>query len=104
MDLSNRRKYLSICFACNCILNSDVFCFSNWTINVRHSDNLLFNDHITPKTDSFKYTISANFPRLWAALPISVRDKFLLNNMSSFKCHLKKHLYQMSIEELELDS
>ena len=102
MDLNSRRKYLSICFACKCILNSDVFNFGQWTVNARHLDNLLFNDHITPRTDSFKYTICANFPRLWAALPESVRDRFLLNNMNTFKYHLKKHFRQ--IEELELDS
>jgi len=104
MDLSNRRKYLLICFACNCILNSDEFCFSNWTVNIRHSEDLLFNNHITPKTESCKHTIRVKFPSLWAALPISVREKFLLNNMKSFKYHLKKHCLQMSIEELELDS
>ena len=33
MDLSNRRKYLTICFASSCrpILNTTSFIFSNWT-------------------------------------------------------------------------
>ena len=54
MDLNNRRKYLSTCFACSCISNTtSSFVFSNWSVNSRHPDTLLFNDHITPKTDSF---------------------------------------------------
>ena len=48
MDLNNRQKYLSICFACSCISNTSSFVFSNWSVNSRHPDTLLFNDHITP--------------------------------------------------------
>ena len=36
MDLNNRRKYLSICFTCSCILNSSSFVFGNWSVNTRH--------------------------------------------------------------------
>ena len=105
MNLANRRKYLSVCFACSCFLNSSSFTFSNWSVNIRHPNKLLFNDHITPKTDSFKYTIAANFPRMWAELPEPVRDNFIMyTNKSSFKKHLKKHLTEISYEELELDS
>ena len=90
MDLNNRRKYLSICFACSCILNSSSFVFGNWSVNTRHLHKLVFNDHITPKTDSFKYTIAANFPRMWAKLPESVRDNFIMyTSKSSFKKILK---------------
>ena len=63
MDLNNRWKYLSICFACSCISNTSPFVFSNWSINSRHPDT--FNDHITPKTYSFKFTVAANFPGLY---------------------------------------
>ena len=105
MDLNNRRNYLSICFACQCILNSHVFHLSSWIVNTRHLDNLLFNNHITPKTDSFKYTINVNFPRLWNALPVSMRDHFILHiNMRPFKSQLKKHFIEMTMQELELDS
>ena len=107
MDLNNRRKYLSTCFACSCISNTcstSSFVFSNWSVNSRHPDVLLFNDHITPKTDSFKFTIAANFPRMWAELPDSVRDNFILYSMSSFKKHLKSHFTEISYVELELDS
>ena len=91
MDLNNRRKYLSTCFACSCISNTtSSFVFSNWSVNSRHPDALLFNDHITPKTDSFKFTIAANFPRMWAELPDSVRDNFILYSMSSFKKNILK--------------
>ena len=105
MDLNNRRKYLSTCFACSCISNTtSSFVFSNWSVNSRHPDTLLFNDHITPKTDSFKFTIVANFPRMWAELPDSVRDNFILYSMLSFKKHLKSHFTEISYVELELDS
>ena len=104
MDLNNRRKYLSICFACSCISNSSSFVFSDWSVNSRHPNTLLFNDHITPKTDSFKFTIAANFPRMWAELPDSVRDNFILYSKSSFKKHLKSQFTEMSYVELELDS
>ena len=107
MDLNNRQKYLSTCFACSCISNTcttSSFVFSNWSVNSRHPDVLLFNDHITPKTDSFKFTIAANFPRMWAELPDSVRDNFILYSMSSFKKHLKSHFTEISYVELELDS
>ena len=105
MDLNSRRKYLSTCFACSCISNTtSSFVFSNWSVNSRHPDALLFNDHITPKTDSFKFTIAANFPRMWAELPDSVRDNFILYSMSSFKKHLKSHFTEISYVELELDS
>ena len=77
MDLNNRRKYLSICFACSCISNTSSFVFNFWSVNSRHLDTLLLNDHITPKTDSFKFTFAANFPRMWAELPDSVRDSFI---------------------------
>ena len=50
-------------------------------------------------------TISAHFPRLWAALPVSVRDQLILHdNMRPFKSHLKTYFFEKSIEELELDS
>ena len=101
MDLNNRRKYLSTCFACSCISNTtSSFVFSNWSVNSRHPDALLFNDHITPKTDSFKFTIAANFLRMWAELPDSVRDNFILYSMSSFKKHLKIHFTEISYVEL----
>ena len=42
MDLNNRRKYLSTCFACSCISNTtSSFVFSNWSVNSRHPDTLL---------------------------------------------------------------
>ena len=104
MDLNNRRKYLSICFACSCISKTSSFVFSNWSVNLRHTDSLLFNDHITPKTDSFKFTVAANFPRMWAELPDSVRDSFILYSKSSFKKHLKSHYTEISYVELERDS
>ena len=105
MDLNNRRKYLSTCFACSCISNTtSSFVFSNWSVNSCHPDALLFNDHITPKTDSFKFTIAANFPRMWAELPDSVRDNFILYSMSSFKKHLQSHFTEISYVQLELDS
>ena len=100
MDLNNRRKYLSICFACTCILNCNSFGFSSWSVNTRHSENLVFSHNITPKTDSFKFTIVVNFPRLWAGLPNSVKDHFILYmGTKSFKKHLKNYLVYNSIEE-----
>ena len=60
MDLNKRWKYLSTCFACSCNSNTSSFVFSNWSVN--------------SQTDSFKFTIAANFPRMWAELPDSVRD------------------------------
>ena len=95
MDLNNRRKYLSISFACSCISNTSSFVFSNWSVKSRHPDTLLFNDHITPKTDSFKFTFAANFPRMWAELPDSVRDSFILYSKSSFKNILKVTLLKL---------
>ena len=103
MNLANRRKYLSICFACNCFLNSSSFTFSSWSVNSRHPNNLLFNDHITAKTDSFKFTIAVNFPRMWAALPEPVRENFIMyTSKSSFKKHLKNYLTEISHVELKL--
>ncbi len=105
MNLVNRRKYLSICFAASCLLSSNSFNFTNWSVNSRHQDHLLFNDHVTPKTDSFKYTLAANLPRMWAELPESVRDCFIVHSrMPVFKKGLKRHLTDISFEELELDS
>jgi hypothetical protein len=102
MNLNNRRKYLSICFACSCISNCSNFKFSHWVVNSRHTEKLLFNIHVTPKTDSFKYTIVVNFPHLWAALPESVRDNFVLYpHGKNFKKQLKVYFNQKSIEELD---
>ena len=81
MDLNNRRKYFFVLLvsSCSCILNTSSFLFSNWFVNSRHPDTFLFNDHIsTPKTDSFKFTVVANFPRMWAELQDSVGDNFIL--------------------------
>ena len=64
MDLNNRRKYLSICFVCSCISNTSSFVFSNWSVNSRHPDTLIFNDHINPKTDSFKFTVKSHFTEI----------------------------------------
>ena len=74
MDLNNRRKYL---FALLVVvfLNTSSFLFSNWFVYSRHPDTFLFNDHIsTPKTDSFKFTVAANFPRMWAELGAELQD------------------------------
>ena len=101
MNLSNRRKYLSICFACSCINNCSTFNFSNWSINTRHTEDLLFNHHVTPKTDSFKHCISVNFPPMWSGLPKLIREYFILNTSNSFKKQLKKYFTQLSIEELD---
>lgn len=97
MDLRNRRKFLSISFACRCLLNSSSFIFSQWSVNTRHSQNLLFKDQITSKTDCYKFTIAANFPRMWAELPDSVRDNFNLYRISIFKNILKTTLLKSVI-------
>ena len=41
---------------------------------------------------------------MWAELPDSVRDNFILYSMLSFKKHLKNHFTEISYVELELDS
>ena len=101
MDLANRRKYLTICFASSSISKPTGFNFSQWSVNTRHSDVLIFNDHITPRTDSYKYTVEVNFPRLWADVPAAVRDHFIFSPCSrSFKMNLKRYFINRSVEEL----
>lgn len=103
IDLRNRRNFLSISFACRCLLNSSSFMFSNWSVNTRHSQNLLFKDQITAKTDCYKFTIATNFPRMWAELPDRVRDDFNLYSMSIFKKHLKNHFTEISHADMVLN-
>ena len=99
MDLNNRQKYLSTCFACTCSCISNTtssFVFSNWSVHSRHPDTLLFNDHITPKTDSFKFTVAANLPSMWAELPDSGIILFCI------ACRLLKNILKVTLLKLAM--
>ena len=98
MDLNNRQKYLSTCFACSCISNTtSSFVFSNWSVNSRHPDTLLFNDHITPKTDSFKFTIAANFPV--CGLSFQTQSGIILFYIA---CRLLKNILKVTLLKLAM--
>ena len=98
MDLNSRRKYLSTCFACSCISNTtSSFVFSNWSVNSRHPDALLFNDHITPKTDSFKFTIAANFPV--CGLSFQTQSGIILFYIA---CRLLKNILKVTLLKLAM--
>ena len=59
--LKTRRSYLSVSFACSCLVNASLFYFCRWCVNTRQ-ESLIFKQNITPKTNSYKYCLFCSFP------------------------------------------
>jgi hypothetical protein len=89
-SLKTRRTYLSVSFACSCLINGNLFHFCRWCVNTRR-ETITFKQTITPKTDAYKNSLLITFPVLWSAIPSDTRDSLLTCSKSAFKYQLKSH-------------
>ena len=89
-SLVSRKTYLSVSFACSCLINASPFLFCRWCVNTRH-DDITFRQTVTAKTNQFKHCLWVQFPSIWSNIPASVRNSFILNSNSVFKSNLKSH-------------
>ena len=99
--LKTRRSYLSVSFACSCLINASLFYFCRWCVNTRQ-ESLIFKQNVTPKTNSYKYCLFVHFPVLWSSISSSTRDALLILNKSTFKSRLKTYFMENDVYFLSL--
>ena len=91
-----RRSYLSVSFACSCLINASLFYFFRWCVNTRQ-ESLIFKQNVTPKTNSYKYCLFVHFPVLWSSISSSTRDALLILNKSTFQSRLKTYFMENDV-------
>ena len=94
-SLVSRKTYLSVSFACSCLINASVFHFCRWCVNSRH-DDLTFKQTVTAKTNQFKHCLWVQFPSIWSKIPSSVRNSLILSSKSVFKSNLKSYFADLN--------
>ena len=94
--LKTRRSYLSVSFACSCLINASLFYFCRWCVNTRQ-ESLIFKQNVTPKTNSYKYCLFVHFPVLWSSISSSTRDALLILNKSTFKSRVKTYFMENDV-------
>ena len=95
IKLSHRRTYISICFACSCLISTHVFYFCRWNVNTRHG-GLIFKQEITAKTDAFKNSLLVCFPAIWSNINNDVRNSLVTCTFATFKKQLRAFLNNIS--------
>ena len=88
-----KRKYLfNLSFiAKQIVFNTSCFgCYflSNFKVNSRHSDVLTFY-HAKPRTDSFKYSVTIRFPKVFSELSVETRNSLVLDSFKMFRSVLR---------------
>ena len=95
--LNNRLHFLSLMFVVKCLYNNfDVPINDCIGINSRHVNTVKFH-HLRARTNAAHHSLIHRFPRLWEALPLSVKDTVVFG-LSQFNNSLRDHLLTPGIQ------